>query len=231
MRIFVLSFFLFNCFASGAQPFSDSLESVLATRDLAKLQTFFGRSRHQEPVEILNRQLFDKYYELSYETHAVPGSRVCALVYDGRLVYTQLFVSGKKKSEKLDTLAARNFLKRYRSFFGSKVTLADLFADTVRYGAGCGFVGADPPARRQMQQLVADRNQKELTRWLQSPTTEKQLYGVEGFTALISQGYKLTRLQKKLIRFIKKKQGNYLSCNAAVFSSKPISGLFGKGGI
>jgi hypothetical protein len=209
--------------AGQAQTFSDSLSDILKQKDLAALLQFFDKSKREDPNTVLDRQILADYFERSYETRNVPGNRVCVLTRENRLIYIRHFAAGKLKYQWEDAAAVGTFLTAYKSFFGLKPKMNAFFIDTIRYGSGCGFVGADPVPRSQMEKYVKAGNSKALTKWLQSPVTELQLYGVEGFEKLEQKGFKASPLQRRLVDFIKSKQGAFLACAGCIYTSQPIS--------
>ncbi len=211
---------------SFAQTFADSLVSVLKEKNLVETKNFISKSKHWDVHPILFRQILDNYFEYSFEARNSPGYKICFFTNGDKIIYSKLQSGNKKKYEEKDSVEIRQFYKRYAVFFQSKIRIADFFVDDLQYGSGCGFVGVDPPLRKKLSILVAANNTKELTKWLQSPLTEKQLYGVEGFMELQKRGNKSTELQKKLIDFIKNKKGEAKTCNGCIYSNKEISRIF-----
>ncbi|HXB41624.1 MAG TPA: hypothetical protein VNZ49_13875 [Bacteroidia bacterium] len=221
-----LFLFVINTFA---QTFADSLKTILKKNDVAGAKIFMEKSKHKNVRALLNRQILNEYFEMSFESRETPGYLICIISNGDKIIYSKLVSARKKIFENEDSAAVKQFYKAYSAFFGTKVKTGNFFADTVRYGKGCGFVGADPPERKKMKILIAEKNHKELSKWLQSAVTEKQLYAIEGFKELEKGGYVLSSLQKKLIDFIKTKKGNYQDCNGCIYSSTAISDLFKKG--
>ncbi len=221
----VLLFFGINSFA---QTFADSLMVVLKKNNLSEVKAFLDKSKHKDTHALLNRQILDGYYELTYESREVPGYLICIISNGNKVIYSKVISARKKIAENEDSAAVKQFYKTYFKFFEAKVKISGFFADTIRYGKGCGFVGVDPPERKKMQALVEAKNEKELTKWLQSPVTEKQLYAVEGLRGLFKSGMGVSPLQKRLINFITFKKGNYQDCNGCIYSSSAIYDLFKK---
>jgi hypothetical protein len=224
----ITSTLLFFAINSFAQTFSDSLKSILRKSNVAEAKMFMDKSKHKDVHALLNRQILNEYFEMSFESRETPGYLICIISNGDKIIYSKLISTRKKVFENEDSAAVKQFYKAYSFFFGAKVRTGNFFADTVRYGKGCGFVGADPPERKKMKEFVGAKNHKELSKWLQSAVTEKQLYAVEGFKELEKDGYVLSPMQKKLIDFIKTKKGNYQDCNGCIYSSTAISDLFKK---
>jgi hypothetical protein len=209
-----------------AQSFSDSLISVLKKKNLTEVTTFLDAAKNKNIRMVLNRQIVNNYFEVLYEIRDGKGEQIKLLCDADKIIYVKVVSSEQKKFEEHDSAAIKHFYKNYTAFFEAKIKVNDFFVDNLQYGRGCGFVGVDPPLRKELVKLVAAKNVKELTKLLQSPVTEKQLYGVEGFISLQEKGYILTPLQKKLVDFIKTKKGKAKTCNGCIYSDKEISTIF-----
>ena len=212
--------------AMYSQNLSDSLISVVKKKSLSELKTFFEQKKSVIHDRVLDRQVVDTYFEYSFGVRNVPGYKINLLCDGNKIIYAKVLSANKKKFEEQDSAAVKQFYKSYTAFFSAKVKISDFFVDTIVYGRGCGIVGTDPASRKKMAALVAAKNTKELTKWLQNANTEKQLYGVEGFLDLEKKGYKLDALQKKLIDFITTKKGEAKTCNSSLFENKKISSIF-----
>lgn len=222
---FALLLFAINC---PAQNFGDSVLTALKKKSLNELKTLLESSNKHGQRMVLDRQLLGDYFEYSYELPEEKGEEIKLLCNGNKVIYSKVTSSGKKVYNSQDSAETKKFLSAYAHFFESKIKLTDLFCDTIQYGRGCGFVGIDPYQRKRLKKLIETKNTKELTKLLQSPVTEKQLYGVEGFLALEEKGTKLTPLQKKLVEFIQTKKGNAKTCNGCIYGDKEISSVFAK---
>jgi len=216
--------------SSFAQTFSDSLVAVLKKKNLTETEAFLTNSKHMNVRPVLYRQILDNYFEYSFEARTSPGYKICFLSDGDKIIYAKVLSAKKKYFEEQDSTSIKHFYKNYTAFFETKIKLSDFFVDTIQYGRGCGFAGVDPPLRKKLKTVVATNNTKELSKWLQSPVTEKQLYGVEGFMELEKKGYNLSPFQKKLIDFIKTKKGKARTCDGCIYSDKEIILLFKSGG-
>ncbi|MGZ3865278.1 MAG: hypothetical protein ACXVC6_14790 [Bacteroidia bacterium] len=219
---------LISTISVRSQTFSDSLINILKKKSLTETTSFLDASKSKNIRLLLNRQIVSNYAEILYEITDGKGEEIKLLCNADKIVYAKVVSDDKKKFEEKDSAAIKHFYKEYITFFGLKVSINNFFVTNVQYGQGCGFVGVDPPLRKEMIKLVAAKNTKELTKWLQSPVTEKQLYGVEAFNSLEGKGVALTPLQKKLIDFIKTKKGIAKTCNGCIYSDKEISTIFEK---
>ncbi len=223
---FTLAILLMLAMQSFAQTFADSLVSVLKKKSLPETQTFLTNSKHTGAQPVIYRQILGTYFEYSYEARTSPGYKICLLSEGDKIIYVKVLSAKKKIIEEQDTVDVKHFYKNYTTFFEAKIKISDFFVDTVQYGRGCGFAGVDPPLRKKLKTLIATNNHKELSKWLQSPVTEKQLYAVEGFMELEKKGFKLSPLHKKLIDFIKIKKGKVRTCDGCIYSDKEIILLF-----
>jgi hypothetical protein len=209
-----------------AQSFSDSLISVLKKKNFQEATTFLDGAKNKNIRMVLNRQIVNNYFEVLYEIRDGKGEQIKLLCDADKIIYAKVVSSEQKKFEEQDSAAIKHFYKNYTAFFEAKIKVSDFFVDNLQYGRGCGFAGVDPPLKKETVKLVAAKNVKELTKLLQSPVTEKQLYGVEGFISLQEKGYALTHFQKKLIDFIKIKKGKAKTCSGCIYSDKEISTIF-----
>ncbi|MGZ6491087.1 MAG: hypothetical protein ACXVDU_13910 [Bacteroidia bacterium] len=211
-----------------SQTFADSLVAALKKKSFTEVSAFLESAKSKNIRPVLNRQILADYTEVLFEITDDKGEEIKMLCDADKIIYAKVVSDDKKKFEEKDSVALKHFYKKYLAFFGTKVNIGSFFVKDIQYGRGCGFVGVDPPLRKEMTKLVAAKNTKELTKWLQSPITEKQLYGVEAFYSLEAKGSTLTPLQKKLIDFIKTKKGSVKTCNGCIYSDMEISRIFEK---
>jgi hypothetical protein len=106
--------------------------------------------------------------------------------------------------------------------YGAKLDWKELFVNRNIYGKWCGVAGSPPAMRKELDTLLADKNQEVLTNWLKSPNVEKQVYAIDGFYQLKQNGYKQTGEQQKLIDVIKKKKGQINTCSGCFYESSWI---------
>jgi len=108
------------------------------------------------------------------------------------------------------------FNNRFINDFGVEVDNTELFEDTIVFGQKCSYAYEDPYWKTYMDSLVALKDREGLMKLIQSANSEKQLYGVWGFSILEKKGKKkglvLTELERKRIMNVLKKKGYVHSC-------------------
>ncbi len=146
------------------------------------------------------------------------------------------------QNDSLFKLLQSDFLKS----FSANLNKDELFVTTIIYGKQCGgvtdiedSVDSTENARRieeaakldvpfesyQIDDYVKNNDTKHLLMWLKSTTTEKQIYGVEGFYKLKLKGFKLTKEQLRIIKIILAKKGKVNVCSGCIYSSREINAV------
>lgn len=107
-----------------------------------------------------------------------------------------------------------NALKlKFRQTFFAPLNEKELFIDTIYYGKKCGIKGVVIPNEQKVIDLwVNNRDTINLCKWLQSTNTEKQVYAVQGFNALLVNGITICAATKQLIKKIIHKNGVINTC-------------------
>jgi hypothetical protein len=136
--------------------------------------------------------------------------------FDFRLNITDSF-----RNEILISELKKDFFENYNDSINQK----ELFNDSNVYGFACSIVGLKPKMREENDLIVKNKNIQQLTMWLKSTNTEKQVYGIDGLFQLKKKGYKLTEEQIRLIKIIKNKKGSLNICNGCIYSSDNISNI------
>ncbi|HEX8546817.1 MAG TPA: hypothetical protein VF691_07630, partial [Cytophagaceae bacterium] len=79
-----------------------------------------------------------------------------------------------------------------------------------------------PEGRQQVGKWVADKNKRELLKWLKSANTEKQIYAVDGLYQLEKVGLKLSEEEKKILAFVVNKSGTMNVCFGCMHTKEEI---------
>jgi hypothetical protein len=116
-----------------------------------------------------------------------------------------------------------NLKNSFKSIFNSDLNEAELFVTDFVYGENCGFGGASPKGRQQIDKWVKYNNKIELLNWLKSTNTEKQVYAVDGLFQLKKTGTKFTKEELKMIKFVINKRGTIYVCSGCIHHQDEIS--------
>lgn len=84
------------------------------------------------------------------------------------------------------------------------------------YGKACGIVGQDPELRVALETILATDNMEALESWLMSPSPVRNVYAVEGYFRLQSEGSVLSEHQLARIAEIKTKRDLVETCSACI---------------
>lgn len=98
--------------------------------------------------------------------------------------------------------------------FGNGVMAQDtLLIAKEYYGDFCGFAGTPPKLRILVEQLISEKNSRELNLWLNSTSLVKQAYASEAFIRLQNEGLILTCLQLDKIEALKMNDTKIPACS------------------
>lgn len=160
-------------------------------------------------------------YVTSYQMDIIAMGRV--IVYS-RLVYKQYLndSSADFSYKLLKSVTNQNGLSKFKTSFqkeyGMKINLSQLFIDSIYYGDTCLNNDSKTAERKQVENMVNRKDRKGLYRFLQSPLTEIQFYGVSGFYHLKQQGLTLSEKELFMIRQILQKKGTLKTCGRHRFT-------------
>ncbi len=226
-RTFLAIYLLMTGVLSFAQiPASimDSLKRVVSNGNLHEVKAFIERQKGLDTHIRIERQVFDSYWEWSYEAKESPGYVFDFISDSINIIYFKVISQKKKKYLHERKEAMEHFYRKYNEVYVRRVHADDFFSNETVYGRGCGFTGEDPPERKKMNAcLEKNCDEKIFITWLQSPITELQMYGFEGGFILASKGCTLSPLAKKLMDNVAHKSGNVRICGGCIYSMKPIS--------
>jgi len=189
-------------------------------------------SNFQEGIFIFENNIFGN---TNYLQNKIDYFQVNIISSNERIVFYNLGLSKKEESngkwknylqsiiifknnELYDSLA-----NSFKMIFNSALDSNDLFLNEFMYGHSCGFGGHIKPfGREKLNEWVKQKNKTELLSWLTSANTEKQFYAIEGLLRLRKEDFILTEFEKKIIKFIIKKEGTIQTCNGCTFGTEPI---------
>ncbi|MFZ5554153.1 MAG: hypothetical protein ACOZCO_13635 [Bacteroidota bacterium] len=121
-----------------------------------------------------------------------------------------------------DKLMRQVLQDSFKNTFPEELRYENLFCDTIVYGHNCGLVATETSAGLRMKAAVEKNDKPLLLSWLQSGNTELQLYAVEGLYLLKKNGTEILPDELKMIRVIKNKKGEALSCSGDILSNITI---------
>lgn len=110
----------------------------------------------------------------------------------------------------------------FKSMFKKPLNMNELFIEDFKYGWQCGIVGVNPKPRVIMEGFVQNNNKDSLVQWLQSTSTEKQIYALEGLYELNKAGLQLTTKEKQMAMYVKAKKGTINYCIGCLHSDIKI---------
>ncbi|MDX2361487.1 MAG: hypothetical protein QNK23_11825 [Crocinitomicaceae bacterium] len=87
----------------------------------------------------------------------------------------------------------------------------------AQYGEACGFIGAPPPLREEVELLISENKQWILAGWLYSNDTQKQVYAAEALIRLQHSGLELTDHQIHTIGELKNSDMEVFTCMGCSF--------------
>jgi len=110
-------------------------------------------------------------------------------------------------------------------------TIVLIFLYTVQlnaqYGHACGFAGTTLPIREEVETLIHEKNQLQLTEWLYSNDKLKQVYGAEALIRLHNAGTGLSKNQLRKIIELKNSEIEIMTCSGCIMSTQTMkSALF-----
>lgn len=110
----------------------------------------------------------------------------------------------------------------FKSMFKEPLNMNELFIEDFKYGWQCGIAGVNPKPRLIMEEFVQNNNKDSLIQWLQSTSTEKQIYALEGLYELNKAGLQLTTEEKQMAMYVKAKKGTINYCIGCLHSDIKI---------
>ena len=122
-----------------------------------------------------------------------------------------------------DTAEFHKFDQSFKTILKAAIKEKDLFDNELIYGYGCGFAGSPPYGYVKMSSYVEANDKAALVKWLQSASSQKQVYAVWGIYLLCKKGEKITPDEWKMIEYVKSKKGTIRTCSGCVHSWEKIS--------
>lgn len=113
----------------------------------------------------------------------------------------------------------------FRQEFRGNLDVDLLLNSKVDYGSSCGRLGKPPEYQEKMLDLVEVKNKQVLEEWLSSSITEVQIYAIDGFDMLRSEGLSPTRKQLMLINRIMIKKGEVRACAGNNYHTRSIKDI------
>jgi hypothetical protein len=113
----------------------------------------------------------------------------------------------------IDTKKMLELRKQFQLTYKAHLDEKELFIDSIAVGDKCGrYPGRATFYQKQVLFWVKTVDTASLHKLLQSPNSEKQVYGVKGFYYLSLKGIKSSDEIKSLIRYIAQKNGTVYTC-------------------
>ncbi len=108
----------------------------------------------------------------------------------------------------------KNKLKiKFEKIFKKKLNFNELFQTDSYFGINCGGISSRPTSEiLKISELIDKKNANGIENWLQSSSTEKQLYGLIGYYKL-RDSVKFRKYVPKIVKAIEMKTGKYSSCS------------------
>jgi hypothetical protein len=233
----------------------DIIKTILKTKNFKKIESCLKKykSERKRPVEFtyresLNREIISSFTECAFvftefhwDNEGVEGTsesyQLNLITFNGQIVYYKIgsgsfdlhsSTISDTKDEYSNEETLKTLKNQYLNFFNRDLAIEDLFKNDIAYGFGCGIAGTPPEQREQLKKLVEQKDIKTLDSWLISPTTELQIYAIDGFFQLKESGYKLTVEELAWINFVKKKRGKAYTCGGCSYMNWPIMKIASK---
>ncbi len=121
----------------------------------------------------------------------------------------------KLQATNLNEVSVAEFLALRNAFYQSKKNIKDLakeISSDITYAFYCGDGLPQTDEGKHIEKLVSKRNINTLNDMLHSFNIETQAYGVAGFKMLSKEGVELSKDQKKIIKHIKKRNSEVVTC-------------------
>jgi hypothetical protein len=122
-----------------------------------------------------------------------------------------------------DTTGFHKLDQSFKTIFKTAINEKDLFDNELIYGYRCGLAGSAPYGYMKMSSYVEANDKAALVKWLQSASSQKQVYAVQGIYLLCKKGEKITPDEWKMIGYVKSKKGAIRTCSGCLHSWDEIS--------
>lgn len=119
----------------------------------------------------------------------------------------------------------KKFKEEFKSLFLADINEDELFNYEFIYGRSCDISGLPPRGRILIDELIENKNKPEIIKWLQSTTTEKQIYALEALYQLKNCGVSLTPDEYKMVQFVIKKTGSMSVCSGCSYTIAAINDI------
>jgi hypothetical protein len=219
----------------------NKLVAVLETHDLSKLKSFVSKYQQETVLTRINvdlsREIVPEFmesvfkvtlYEAWHEGFPVSNEERLNLITKNNLIvyyyYEKKTLTGYPKVVKVntdtiyrysDSVNLNRMCQSFEKIFNNKLNQAELFIDTIYWGAKCGHMGQYIPVQHtQIAAWVSKKDTASLTNWLRATNTETQIYALQGFKALLKKGFHLNKETLNQLVFIANKKGTINTCGS-----------------
>ena len=138
-----------------------------------------------------------------------------------------MFDTGENVKERFvfknSTNKLQNFKDAYRETYKTELDFKQLFETKIVYGDKCRIVGMNTIFRTKLNKLVKEKDTETLIKWLKSPTTEIQLYAIDGILELKNKGREFDKKIDVLITIVENKKGSANICSGCNYWNRNIT--------
>jgi hypothetical protein len=160
-------------------------------------------------IELINIKDTIIYYKLIEEKY----------IRENEQWLCKLFTIKEQKNIKALVSLDSYFFKTFKT----NLNMSELFIDSIVYGKNCGESGSPPTYRIKLDKVLDKKDISQLKKWLQSATIEIQLYAIEGYYFLKSDGVNFDEEVDQLVKIISTKKGTAYICQGCFHFNETIS--------